>query len=190
MLDFIGTLTRADLQEFADGDYTAQAAWLLTTLMHHGLTEVPGGHGRLRADAPVPGWLHTALDGVDLYGPEIPGEWATCDAAIDWAALVAAHPDDLRPALELMEVNSSPSWSATCQAVELLARRECAPRLWVALLVEPTGELSLYALGLFGDALDAENDADVITAVDALLSSPRHGVEQLHASQPTHWQLF
>ncbi|MFI6573990.1 hypothetical protein [Nocardia fluminea] len=45
---------------------------MLTTLMHHGLVEVDGGQGRLQADAPVPRWLHVALDGVDLRGPEIP----------------------------------------------------------------------------------------------------------------------
>ncbi|MFD8098443.1 hypothetical protein ACFV24_02815 [Nocardia fluminea] len=132
MLDTIGTFTRADLQDLVDGDYTAEAAWLLATLRHHGLAEVDGGRHQLQADAPVPQWLHAALDGVDLHEPEIPGEWATCFAPIDWPALVAAHPDDLRPAADLMEMNSSPDWPAICKAVDLLAQRACSPRLWVA----------------------------------------------------------
>ncbi|MFI6573989.1 hypothetical protein [Nocardia fluminea] len=71
-----------------------------------------------------------------------------------------------------------------------LLAEACSPRLWVALLVEPTGELSLYALGLIADALDPESDVDIIAAVDALLSSERHGVAQLHVHSNTAWQLF
>ncbi|MEV0769501.1 hypothetical protein ACIBEH_05570 [Nocardia salmonicida] len=190
MLDTIGTHTHADLQDLVVGDYTAEAAWLLSTLRHHSLAEVDGGHHRLQADAPLPQWLHAALDGIDLHGPESSGEWASCFAPIDWPALVAAHPDDLRPATGLMEMNSSPDWPAICKGVDLLAQRACSPRLWVALLVAPTGELSLYPLGLSGDALDADGDADIITAVDVLLRSKRHSAEQLHVRSRTTWQLF
>ncbi|MEU4648035.1 hypothetical protein [Nocardia fluminea] len=45
-------------------------------------------------------------------------------------------------------------------------------------------------MGLFGDGLDDDGDADIITAFDALLSSQHHGAEQLHVHSRTSWQLF
>lgn len=112
------------------------------------------GHGdtyRVRAEAPLPRWLHDALGGHQLTAPEGPWpNWGRTDAPIDWPTLVFDHPDELLVDHNNLAHNGYPTWKAITVAWARLDMEQQQPRLDIDLYVSEDNKIQIWPCGLFG----------------------------------------
>lgn len=121
-----------------DGQQLADRCWSI------GLKRGQDGSLRVPASWPLPAWLHEVLAAGDVQGPQ--SEWPElCEVTsdVDWATLLAEHPDDAVMVDGVMEPGTV-SWAAVAQAKDLLVAADLQPTTFVSLDVQPDGRIGVW----------------------------------------------
>lgn len=121
-----------------------------------------GWDGRFTADAPVPRWLREATSGLLQRPDSSTLQLARIYDAIDWPALLAAHPGEVEVDLSYAPVTS---WAGVCAAWTVLTAEGYVPALDVQLGVDSAANLAIAPTTLYCTVADAQVRDHVTTAL-------------------------
>lgn len=132
----------------------------------------------LSPDAPVPHWFRAAMNRAALTAPEGPWpNWGRTCHAIDWATLVALHPDEIAPEQNMLDWNLGGTWDSIAAALRVALAADPNTETDVNFWVDEQGRITVEPMGIY---CSFDLPAAVAAQIDELLIAGGRDPRLLH----------